>query len=60
MVEIAYSESTAFKLDKNILISKIQKTKEKQYTFCILTNLLVIKTFVDTGTSKRKRLILPF
>lgn len=60
MVEVAYIESTAFKLDKNVLISKIQKTKEKQYTFCILTDFLVIKTFVDTETSKRKRLILTF
>lgn len=59
-VEIAYIESTALELDKYVLISKIQKTEEKQYTFCTLTDITVGKTFVDTGLSKRRRHALLF
>lgn len=60
MVEIDCIESAALELDKYVLISKIQKTKETQYTFCILTNILVSKTLVDTGISERERVMLLF
>lgn len=55
----AYVESTALELDKHVLISKIQATEGKQYTFCPLTDIAVGKTPVDTGLSKRKRRTLP-
>lgn len=55
----AYVESTALELDKHVLISKIQTTEGKQYTFCPLTDIVVGKTPVDTGLSKRKRRTLP-
>lgn len=55
----AYVESTALELDKHVLISKIQTTEGKQYTFCPLTDIVVGKTPVDIGLSKRKRRTLP-
>lgn len=60
MVERNCIESAALELDKYVLIGKIQKTKETQYTFCILTNILVSKILVDTGISERERLMVLF
>lgn len=61
------TESVPLELDKYDLISKIflkiknqGKIRDKQYSFCTLTNFLNSNILVDVRVPKGKRLIVPF